>query len=319
MNADELRQAVEKGIITEEQARKLAQGESAENGEQLRFIRSFGDFFIAIGVLIVAFAAHRMMPSQIGYFGWTAAFVLMAEFLVKRKRLVLPGMVILITILSLIQSGLDYALQTEFGSPQAWAAMAAASSAFYWRYRLPFAVMTIVVSVAGVIFASILDSDFSRQTYSIVLVLLGVIVFAIGVWFDSKDLLRQTRYSDTAFWLHLAAAPMMTHGVMFTYIIATESFGGLLPVLFYLLFFSMAMIVDRRALVVSGMGYMLVTLVINAVDFDLLSASNFVWIFVGLGIAAILLGVYWYRVRSIAFSWVAQTPIARFVPPFESS
>ena len=41
----------------------------------------------------------------------------------------------------------------------------------------------------------------------------GIGVFALAMWWDRSDRVRQTRRSDVAFWLHLLAAPMIAHPI----------------------------------------------------------------------------------------------------------
>ena len=41
----------------------------------------------------------------------------------------------------------------------------------------------------------------------------GLGVFTLAMWWDRSDRVRQTRRSDVAFWLHLLAAPMIAHPV----------------------------------------------------------------------------------------------------------
>ena len=42
---------------------------------------------------------------------------------------------------------------------------------------------------------------------------LGLGVFAFAMWWDMSDRERRTRRSDVAFWLHLAAAPLIAHPI----------------------------------------------------------------------------------------------------------
>src|SRR3546814_10333745 len=51
-------------------------------------------------------------------------------------------------------------------------------------------------------------------TLPMVLVLIaGLGVFTLAMWWDRSDRVRQTRRSDVAFWIHLLAAPMIAHPI----------------------------------------------------------------------------------------------------------
>src|SRR3546814_13051814 len=54
------------------------------------------------------------------------------------------------------------------------------------------------------------------QTLVMALVLVaGLGVFALAMWWDRSDRVRQTRRSDVAFRLHLLAAPQLAHPIFF--------------------------------------------------------------------------------------------------------
>ena len=73
----------------------------------------------------------------------------------------------------------------------------------------------------------------------------------------------KTRRSDVAFWLHLLAAPMIAHPIFSLLGLNTGSVSlgeGLLVVGLYILFGLTALAVDRRALLVSALAYVLYAL-----------------------------------------------------------
>ena len=285
--------------------------------EPLRFVRSFGDLFITFGVLVLGMVANYHADTQLKAGVWLLALFALAEFLVARKRLVLPGMVILLMMIFL--SDALMAVAGEDRGALDWLVASVVAAVFFIRYRLPFAMVASLVCFVIATFVSLVEIGVSNWVYSSVLVVFGLATFALAMTFDARDRNRQTMQSDTGFWLHLAAAPMLTHGVMVGYIIETQSFGGALPVLFYLVFCSVALIVDRRALVISGVIYMIATVAINAFESQLLSVANSLMALGLLGVGSILLGVYWYGLRRRLFGWLNGTFIAQWVPPFETS
>ena len=163
------------------------------------------------------------------------------------------------------------------GGPLAFAARAlfatAAAAAFYWRFKLPFALLPLAASliVAAVGVASFLVPRSLAVSDSVVLLVCGLGVFAAAMSFDASDRERLTRRADCAFWLHLLAAPLIVHsviqlvtpslvgssrhfGVRFSPIMTNEL--ALAIVLIVALLAIVAIAIDRRALLVSGLAYL---------------------------------------------------------------
>src|SRR2546430_7194783 len=88
-------------------------------------------------------------------------------------------------------------------------------------------------------------------------------MFLFAMWWDGSDRARLTRRSDVAFWLHLLAAPMIVHPV-FTLLGLTKGHinvgEGLAVVALYVVLGITALAVDRRALLVSALAYVLYAL-----------------------------------------------------------
>ena len=92
----------------------------------------------------------------------------------------------------------------------------------------------------------------------------GLAIFAFAMRWDMSDRLRQTRRSDVAFWLHLLAAPMIAHP-LFHWLGVTQGdnigVGAVIGVLVvYVGLGLVALAVDRRALLVSALAYVLAAL-----------------------------------------------------------
>ena len=87
---------------------------------------------------------------------------------------------------------------------------------------------------------------------------LGIAVFLAAMKFDMSDRNRVTQRTDIAFWLHLLAAPLIVHSIV--YPLLTESAlstGAAIAILslFAVLSF-VALAIDRRALLVSSLLYL---------------------------------------------------------------
>jgi hypothetical protein len=294
--------AVAQGIVTDAQAaalRDLAHRRQRERAvalgheERFRFVRGFNDIFFAIGVvLFVLGVAYFMPPGSTGYLLMAAVVWGLAEILVRRLRLVLPGILLTIAFVALVFAasvglgaeswlGLRVSwrwptalsilqgLQYYPGGPLVFAARAlvpaAAAAAFYWRFKLPFALLplgaSLVVAALGV--ASFLLPNASAVSDTIVLLLCGLGTFAAAMSFDAADRERLTRRADCAFWLHLLAAPLIVHSaISLAALPLADSLGrvtsmstalALAVVAIVAALAVVALLIDRRALLVAGL------------------------------------------------------------------
>jgi hypothetical protein len=130
--------------------------------------------------------------------------------------------------------------------------------------------------------------------------LLGVGVFLFAMWWDASDRARVTRRSDVAFWLHLLAAPMIVHPV-FT-LLGLNSGGaslgeGLVVIALYVALGVTALAIDRRALLVSALAYVLWALAelfktFGAVELNIALTALVI------GSALLLLSAFWHQARA---------------------
>jgi hypothetical protein len=129
--------------------------------------------------------------------------------------------------------------------------------------------------------------------------LLGVGMFLFAMWWDSSDRARVTRRSDVAFWIHLLAAPMIAHPIFALLGLTNGSVSvgeGLLVVGLYVLFGLTALAVDRRALLVSALAYVLYALTelfkrFGAVELNIALTALVI------GSALLLLSAFWHQAR----------------------
>jgi hypothetical protein len=128
----------------------------------------------------------------------------------------------------------------------------------------------------------------------------GLAIFAFAMVWDLQDPARTTRRSDVAFWLHLLAAPMIAHPIFYTLGVMGGSeigVGKAIAVLaIYIAFGIVALIVDRRALLVSALIYVLVAL---AFLFDRFGAVELTVALTALviGSALLSLSAFWAPIR----------------------
>ncbi len=246
--------------------------------EQFRLLTSFNDIFVTIAIGLLLFAVGSLTsqivpvlaPPLLAAISWG-----LAEYFTRKRRMALPSVVLL---LSFVGSAFATAISVGGGSLDAMAATPAlvsmvaagglgiAAAWLHWRrFMVPITIaagagaaasVVVLPGTAGLAWALKLDSP----PFLPMIALCGLGVFALAMWYDSRDLARTTRRSDVAFWLHLLAAPMIIHPVFAAAGLADGPPGlgsALAIVLVYLLLTVLALAIDRRALIVSALGYVI--------------------------------------------------------------
>lgn len=347
-STDELNAAVDAGVIGRADADRLAAflaerrgaggaavDDTAGDAEAVRFVRGFHDIFLSIGVvLLLAGVAYSTNIVQDGFWFATttiAAWAL-AEYFTHIKRLMLPSIVLSIafgiaggTLISgLIFWGLHMIggiPEPHYGSQLIYVlGVLAASTLFFVRFRLPFTLAQIVITGAFMLRALLgINAQESTNVYeSPVFLVLGILVFLAAVHFDLRDPDRKTILADNAFWLHLAAAPLIVHiGVGFVWgnSVSNLTVQDALTIMALIAFVAfIALLIDRRAMLVAGLFYFgaaLFTLIRNTAIEE---GSVFAITLLILGASLLLLGVGWRPVRQFILTKLMPQTLARHLP-----
>lgn len=295
IEATVLRRAVERGLITGDQAlglERLALEDTAapaafgvageeRDDERLRFITGFADIFVTIGLVLFLGTSWYLVYTGLGQTGGVVLVALLswglAEFFTRRRRMALPSIVLLaafaVGTFIALQSGLMAGSKTSF--PSLWSASLSAADAWkvliaglltlavvalhYWRFAVPITVAAGAAIVATVAIALVhaVAPAFAEGSSNGVLLVLGVAIFALAMRFDLSDPQRLTRRTDIAFWLHLLSAPLIVHPVLRLLVGADSgSAASAVTVLGIVLTLALvALVTDRRAILVSGLTY----------------------------------------------------------------
>jgi len=316
--------ASEENIIKPDQVEPLYQFIKNENSteanisinteEPLKFIRSFGDVFIALGIILLVVSINMTSLSGMYLLIPAAGFIIIAEWLVRIRRLALPGIVILLSILFFINKAFSF--DSEYATTLGLGIIFFSSLLFYLRYKMPFSLLPLAASLVAI---TVIQLGMDVLNNPLIFVLLGLITFSIAMWFDSKDTARESHLSDSAFWLHLLAAPLIVHGAMLSLFTSdnqlTHSFSNdVLMLLFFSVFFLTALFVDRRAMLVSTQLYAIYALT-QLFQSDMIDSQNvMIYVLMALGLFVIFFGTYWYKTRRIIFGMFADSKISKFVP-----
>ena len=317
-----LEKAAEKNIIQPEQIEPLyqflheqpADTLSDNREEPLRFIRSFGDVFITVGVIFLMISINLSSISGLYYLIPAAGFVVLAEWLVRIRRLALPGMAILLSILYFVYRAITHDGETTM--LLGLSIVAVTSLLFYFRYKMPFSHLPLAASLVAM-FIIMIDVDAFKNP--IVFAVSGLIVFAVAMWFDSRDTERVSHLSDSAFWLHLLASPLLVHGLMLSMLTSEQAWAGMLSkeimiLCFFAVFFLTALLVDRRAMLISTQLYMIYAVTQILRNSSANAEDIIIFVFIGLGIFVIYFGAYWYKSRRFIFGFLSGKAITRYIP-----
>ncbi|MGE5064401.1 MAG: hypothetical protein ACM3IG_10070 [Myxococcales bacterium] len=302
--------------------------------EQFRLITGFNDIFVSIAAAILLFAVGWIGqsigqsagltiedngPSFLGPLFVAGTSWALALFFTAKRRMALPSILLLLGFVFGVFATVGFAVVLAVG-PDAVnnnnvmggiigaisGAVAAVAAWLHWRkFHVPITVAAGAGSVAAIavgLLVAILGPNV-EQAKNIILgfvLFLGIGMFLFAMWWDGSDRARLTRRSDVAFWLHLLAAPMIAHPV-FTLLGLTSGHvsvaEGLAVVLLYLVLGITALAVDRRALLVSALAYVLYALSSLFKQFGAVELNIALTALV-IGSALLLLSAFWHQARA---------------------
>ena len=320
-NDGDLDAAVKAGILSPAAAAGFRafvareQGTTAVDEEQFRLLTGFNDIFVSIAAILLLGAVSWIGNSFHGAVGGAAlagASRALAEYFTRRRRMALPSIVLLLGFvlgmagfaLGLIALVYGNVPPTEipFGLAAGAALTAAATYGHWRRFRVPITVAAGTAAVLGTIMLTLVALVPALKDHWPPLLLVGgLVVFAVAMWWDASDPTRTTRRSDVAFWLHLSASPMIVHptfemlGLLGLNEADTSRAAAAIGI--YLVLALVALAVDRRALLVSALFYVVYAMVALFKAAGTLSAS-FALTALVIGSALLLLSALWHRVRA---------------------
>jgi drug/metabolite transporter (DMT)-like permease len=330
----DLEAAVAAGALTPDAAASLrdyvagTRAAPAVDEEHFRLLTGFNDIFVAIAAVLLLVAVSwignsvRIHPDPnfpspfAGLFVAATAWGL-AEFFTRKRRMALPSIILLLAFVGGVFTGSGFLLinflpiellnnNVPLGALLAagCAAIAAAAAWLHWqRFRVPITIAAGAAAVVGLVLALIASAiGNSPRLEQIMLgfaLALGIGVFLFAMWWDSSDPRRETRRSDVAFWLHLLAAPLIVHPV-FSLLGLTDGNASVIEAIVVLLVYVVlgltALAIDRRALLVSALAYVLYALNSLFREYGAVELSVALTALV-IGSALLLLSAFWHSAR----------------------
>lgn len=243
----------------------------------------------------------------------------LAEFFTRKRRMALPSIILLLAFVGGVfatATGIAMALSFSGADERLVAILiagagliAAAAAWLHWkRFQVPITVAAgagaATITIIALLVAAIGPDTFDDNGDVVLglVFLAGLAIFALAMRWDMSDRQRQTRRADVAFWLHLLAAPMIAHPLFFT-IGVTDGreigAGAAMAVLaVYIAMGLIALTIDRRALLVSALAYVLVTLTwlfdrFGAVELNVALTALVI------GSALLTLSAFWSPIRNV--------------------
>ena len=199
---------------------------------------------------------------------------------------------------------------------------------YFYKFRLPFAIFilglfgfVIMMSTAYMIDGkNVLEFSFSilfdlreSAVFAFGSLFFGLLAFSFGIYFDIKDPYRVSRFSQTGFWMHVLAAPLIVN----TFLSTADNIGGTLGYLLSFLLFGIisfiSLVIDRRSFLTAGLGYLTV-IVWSAMKY-LVPDLNFVMTMIVLGAIVTALGAWWGHLRTWVMLLLPEFPLKDRLPP----
>jgi hypothetical protein len=324
----ELDAAVAAGAISAQSAAALRafvaqhRAAPAADEEQFRLLTGFNDIFVSIATLLMLVAlswlAAKAGPLPAAALVAATAWGL-AEFFTRRRRMALPSIVLLIAFVTACFTAAAVLTRVTLGGEtiaMSGGALGAVIGAwFHWRrFGVPITVAAGACAAAAALLTALVALvPGLGESWLVLMFLAGIALFAFAMRWDMSDRARITRRSDVAFWLHLAAAPMIVHPVFALLgLLGSGADPRRAAVAFalYLVLAAVALVVDRRALLVSALSYVLYAIsaliqATGAID------ATFALTALMVGSGLLLLSAFWHRARQALLRQMPETLRAR--------
>jgi hypothetical protein len=318
----DLESAVAAGAISPDAAKALRTHVAAQRAtpmvdeESFRLLTGFNDIFVAIaGVLLLVGAGwiggefHPAVGAgAVAGLAWG-----LAEYFTRVRRMALPSILFL---LAFVGGVFAFAAAILIGdnnqdsdgpnTVQALllalsAAIAAGAATFHWRrFKVPITIAAGVAALSGMALALVLAAvPGIEEAITPLIFVIGLGVFGFAMRWDMSDTKRETRRSDVAFWLHLLAAPMLVHPIFWALGLLDGAPGigeAFVVIGVYVAMGLIALAIDRRALLVSALGYVLYAIGALFREFGAVSLNVALTAFV-IGSALLLLSAFWHKAR----------------------
>jgi hypothetical protein len=349
ISRDDIRAAVQSGIVSEAQAARLIHLADGRRGarenlnigdEPFELFKGFNEIFIIVGLSILSFGWYSVIGvSVMGSAGWLnqwliacliamAAIWALSEYFIRKRRMVGPAIFLSIIFAGNAATAIVLWLSEPFMIGQGdystlplplWLSTLAVA-VYWWRFRVPFSLAIIALGLfaSAIVYAASQIGRINDPSelfllsnagpFAWITLALGICTFAAAMYFDASDPHRVTRRAANGFWLHVVAAPMLINTIALTLL---ESGSNIALLGVCILFAVVAIVIDRRSFLITAIGYC-IALTVTVMDGEGTAFSILI-----MGIALVLLGALWERIRAVLLRILAPLlPLNRLPPSF---
>ena len=329
----DLKDAVDSGIFTAadvDRFRKVMvakfNGGAVDEQERFRLVTGYSDIFATIACLFLLFSLPVLLAgdengnSLIGRTVLLLVGLGLAEQFIRRHRFALTGIVLVCTLF-ICFTGIVFSLGPDvdvsfmydsmsFSNVFGWQLLSigAGSVLLGWvlwrRYRVP--ITAAIASLSVILCVMTYAADFLVRSelwlFWWLMLFFGLLVFTAAIYLDRKDMARNSIISDVAFWMHLLAAPLITHPV-FVWLGVFESHelhNLLFVTLFFLSMILVSLLIDRRSLIVSSLFYVVAVFVVYLETVMHVTTRYGSVVMLSVGLVLLLLSAFWNGCRRFA-------------------
>jgi hypothetical protein len=336
VGAGVLSEAQAASLLALAQSRRGARESLPAGDEPFELFKGFNEIFIVIGLIILATGWGAVtglsIATSLGAYQDKAvlaavvgAAVLwgLSEYFIRRRRMVAPAIALSILWALNASAGLIaqfsepfMVAQANYSSLPLPIGLTTVAIAAYWlRFRVPFAMALIALGVFALSMmmgAIQMGSPTNITDYFLlsasgpfawITLAVGLLVFAVAMFFDMSDPHRVTRRSAQGFWLHVVAAPALVNTIALSLLENGTGTAYLLLLAVLLLFAVVAIVIDRRSFLIAAIAY---SVTLTGTVFDGNGTASTILV---LGAFLVVLGAFWTPIRAAILS-----PLSRVLP-----
>lgn len=325
---EDISSAVEAGILTTEAATAFRayiaanKGETPVDEEHFRLITGFNDLFVVIACLLILLSVAWIgaVPARwIGAISVAVVAWFLAEFFVRKRQMALPAIVLSVTFIGSVLASVfllseNTGIAVVIGISIACALAMIAAWLHWLRFHVPITIaLGVAAGLAAVVALLTVVIPNAKNWPTTLLLICGLVVFALALRWDASDTARRTRRSDVAFWLHLLAAPLLVHPLfaLLGVLRGETTIGQAASVIaLYVAMAFIALCINRRALMVSALAYVLYVFSTVLKQYGVVSLNLAIAALI-IGSALLLLSAFWHTSRAYALRLL---PIAARAP-----
>jgi hypothetical protein len=317
LNRSLLKDATENGLISEQQAEQLWEFLS-ERGKDTPSFRTTHILYYLGGLIAIGAMSLFMTLGWERFGGWGLFFIALAytgaglwltEFFLNRSRLPIPAgitatFVVVLTPLAVygVQAALGWwaegLVYREYHRLIDWRwmfmelATLACGAVMLWRYRLPFSVMPIAVTLwymsmdLAPFFSD--DADLTWDLRKLVSLWFGLLIVLLAFWVE----IRTRHEKDYAFWLYLFGVIAFWGGLSMMH--SDSEFSKFIYLCINLIMIAVGAILTRRVFAVFG-GLGAAGYLGHLADDVFKDSMMFPFVLTIIGLGIIYLGIIWQR------------------------